>query len=330
VGFNYYSRAAAIVCHGPVDALDEIRFDDDLVWTGPVERADADSTPITIPDRGTITFYWGTASQPLDANLAASGVVHPAYRWQCYVVVDLFLGANKTSMPNMEFVIRRAPVVPWLAGSGLIGQDANPVAVFAELWASEVFGLGLPASQLDQATLDSVAATLATEGMGLSPVLTSPTSFNQVLGALIENIDAFPIIDPATGRIGLRLVRDGEASVAWDEDDFTDPPDVDAAGWESTYNLLTVKFTNRDKAWTADGVSFRDRGNFALTGGTRTRSVERPWVTQQAVAWRIAASLGRQAALPVMTGTARVKRTSMAEVLTTKDTKDTKVGGWIA
>jgi len=98
-------------------------------------------------------------------------------------------------------------------------------------------------------------------------------------------------------------VRDGEAGVAWDENDFTDPPDVDVAGWEGTYNLLTVKFTNREKAWTADGVSFRDRGNFALTGSTRTRSVEGPWVTQQAVAWRIAASLGRQAALPVMTGT---------------------------
>lgn len=314
VGFNYYARAAAIVCHGPVDALEEILFDDDLVWTGPVEREGTDSTAITIPDRGTITFYWGTATQPLDANLAASGVTHPAYRRQCYVVVDLFLGANKTSMPNMEFVLRRAPVVPWMTGSALIGQDANPVAVFAELWTSEVFGLGLPASHLDQTALGTVADTLAAEGMGISPVLTSPTSFNQVLGSLIENIDAFPVIDPATGKIGLRLVRDGETFVTWDEDDFTDPPDVDAGGWESTYNLLTVKFTNRDKAWTADGVSFRDRGNFALTGSTRTRSVERPWVTQQAVAWRIAASLGRQAALPVMTGTARVKRTSLASV----------------
>ncbi len=214
----------------------------------------------------------------------------------------------------MGFVVRRAPVVPWISASSLIRQDANPVAVFGELWASEVFGLGLPASHLDQTALGTVAAALGSEGMGISPVLTSPTSFNQVLGFLIENIDAFPVIEPATGKIGLRLVRDGEATVAWDEDDFTDPPDVDAGGWESTYNLLTVKFTNRDKAWTADGVSFRDRGNFALTGSTRTRSVERPWVTQQAVAWRIAASLGRQAALPVMTGTARVRRTSIAGV----------------
>jgi hypothetical protein len=158
VGFNYYARAAAIVCHGPVDGLDEILFDDDVVWTGPVSRGTSDSTAITVPDRGTITIYWGTATQPLDANLAASGVTHPAYRRQCYVVVDLFLGANKTSMPNMEFVLRRAPVVPWLAGSALIGQDANPVAVFAELWSSEVFGLGLPASHLDQTGLGTVAA----------------------------------------------------------------------------------------------------------------------------------------------------------------------------
>lgn len=314
VGFNYYARAAAILCHGPVDALEEIRFDDDVVWTGPVTRGVADSTAITIPDRGTITFHWGTATQPPDAGLLASGVPHPAYRRQCYVVVDLFLGSNKTSMPNMEFVVRRAPVVPWLTTSPLIGHDANPVAVFAELWTSEVFGLGLPAAQLDQLGLNGVADTLAGEGLGISPLLTSPTSFNQVLGALIENIDAFPAIDPATGKIGLRLVRDGAAVAVWDEDDFTEPPDVDAAGWADTVNLVTVRFTNRDKGWTADGVSFRDRGNFALSGSMRTRSIERPWVTQQAVAWRIAASLGRQAALPVMTGTCRVRRASFAGV----------------
>ncbi len=47
------------------------------------------------------------------------------------------VGANKTSMPNMEFVLRRAPVVPWMTASALIGQDANPVAVFAELWKTK-------------------------------------------------------------------------------------------------------------------------------------------------------------------------------------------------
>jgi hypothetical protein len=201
-----------------------------------------------------------------------------------------------------------------MTASTLIGLDANPAAVFAELWASDVFGLGLPADRLDQNQLEAVAGTLALEGMGISPVLTAATSFNQVLGTLIENIDAFPAIDPATGRIGLRLVRDGVAVRGWTENDFTEAPDLDATGWSDTVNHLTVRFTNREKGWTADGVSFRDRGNFAMTGSVRAKVVERPWVTQQAVAWRIAASLGRQSALPVMTGSCRVRRPSMTGV----------------
>ena len=65
---------------------------------------------------------------------------------------------------------------------------------------------------------------LSAEGMDISPVLTLPTSFDQVLGSLIENIDAFPVIDPATGKIGVRLVRDGVALEAWDEDDSPTRP----------------------------------------------------------------------------------------------------------
>jgi hypothetical protein len=51
-----------------VDHLDEIRFDDDVAWNGPVSRSTADSTAITVPDRDTITIYWGTATQPLRDN----------------------------------------------------------------------------------------------------------------------------------------------------------------------------------------------------------------------------------------------------------------------
>jgi len=66
-----------------------------------------------------------------------------------------------------------------------------------------------------------------------------PASFNQVLGSRIENIDAFPVIDPATGKIGLRLVRDGEASAAWDADDFTDSPEV-AIRWKEDRGWLNA------------------------------------------------------------------------------------------
>jgi len=57
VGHNYFTRAAAIICHGPVDRLDEIRFDGELVWSGPVSRGSGEPLPLTIAERGTMTFY---------------------------------------------------------------------------------------------------------------------------------------------------------------------------------------------------------------------------------------------------------------------------------
>jgi hypothetical protein len=104
-GYNYFCKAGAIICHGPVDHLDMILFDDVPVWTGPMSRA-GDFAEITLDGgRGTLRFYWGTPTQGLDPNLLASGVSHPAYRRQCYAVFDLFLGANKTSAPWVELLV---------------------------------------------------------------------------------------------------------------------------------------------------------------------------------------------------------------------------------
>src|SRR5690606_11487236 len=160
----------------------------------------------------------------------------------------------------------------------------------------------------------AVAARLAADDLGASPVLTTASSFSQVLTSLVENIDGFPRIDPATGRVGLALIRDDAPVTAWTESDLVELPEFDASGWDETFNEVAVRFTNRDKGWSEDSVPFSDRGNFALTGSTRARNVSHPWITRQAVAWRIAAALGRQDALPRMTGTTKVRRSKIADV----------------
>ena len=112
----------------------------------------------------------------------------------------------------------------------------------------------------------------------------------------------------------MALVRDGAPVTDWAESDLIEPPDFDAGGWDDTFNQVTVRFTNRDKGWSEDSVPFRDRGNFAVTGSTRAKNVSRPWITRQLVAWRIAAAVGKQSALPLMSGTAKVRRSKVANV----------------
>ncbi len=59
IGYHYYANLAGLISVGPVDQIHAIWFGDKLQWEGLVNRS-GDSTPLTIPGRGTATLYWGT------------------------------------------------------------------------------------------------------------------------------------------------------------------------------------------------------------------------------------------------------------------------------
>jgi len=48
VGYNYFASVAALLCNGVVDKVLRIRFDDEIVWTGPLERGEESVVDITI------------------------------------------------------------------------------------------------------------------------------------------------------------------------------------------------------------------------------------------------------------------------------------------
>jgi hypothetical protein len=162
-----------------------------------------------------LRLYWGTPTQDLDPQLLVSGVSHPAYRRQCYVVFDLFLGANKTIAPNIEFVMRRYPSEPWLTTSAVIGGDANLAHAFVELSTNPVFGL--PQGLLDAEQLNAVAARLAGDDVGASPAFLVRKGFHPKLGArpMRDTIERL-IGDAITERLLLGGTASGQLVV--DED----------------------------------------------------------------------------------------------------------------
>jgi hypothetical protein len=130
VGWNYYASFAALIAHGPLDRIDSIWMDDDLVWEGPLSCGAEDYVDLTIEARGNVRLYWGTETQGQDPLLATSGTVHPAYRGQAYLVFDqLFFGRDRTNAPNIEVLVARWPNAPWLPTPNSIEDDVNPVMV---------------------------------------------------------------------------------------------------------------------------------------------------------------------------------------------------------
>ncbi|MCZ7636854.1 MAG: phage tail protein [Verrucomicrobia bacterium] len=312
VGYNYFASFAGLLCVGPVQTLHAIVIEDELVWEGPLNAGSYDYAEITVEGRGAMTIYWGTATQGLDPDLALSGVAHPAYRGQCYVVFDdWLLGENRNQVPSLNFDLTRIPVVSWLTvGAGLNGE-ANPIAALGELLTDTRFGAGLPSSALDTGGWNDVATQLFNDGFSLSVFLDQVTRLDGLLNDFLEYLDAALYHTPS-GKLSLRLLRDNVTPVALDTGSLLEPPDLTAHGWAEVVNEVVVRFKNRDRKWQTDAMTWRNPAAYAVTGRPLTQSIECDWVTDPAVAWKVAMAYGKSHSLPWLEGRLRARRSVTA------------------
>ncbi len=319
VGYNYYASFAGVLCLGPVQTLHAISVDEDQVWEGPLEAGSDEHADITVEGRGPIRLYWGTETQAVDLTLAASGLLHPAYRGQCYVVFDdWLLGENRSQVPPIEFEVSRIPQGSGLATSAALNGETHPLAVLEELLRNRRFGAGLDAGLIDYASWDAAAARLAAEGFSVSVALDQATRLDALLNDFLEYLDACLVHTP-DGKLSLRLLREGGEAVTLGAGDLIESPDLTAHGWPETVNEVVVRFANRARTWQTDAVAFRDPAAYAVTRRPLTRQVECDWITDQAVAWRVAAGLARTQGLPWLEGSLRVRR-GVADLLRPGDT----------
>ncbi|HNQ88373.1 MAG TPA: phage tail protein [Verrucomicrobiota bacterium] len=307
-GYNYYASFAGLLCLGPVQTLHAILVDDEVAWNGPLQAGTNDHAEITVEGRGALTLYWGTAAQTADADLAASGVTHPAYRGQCYAVFnDWLLGENRAQVPNLEFELSRIPVVDWLGTAADLNGEVNPVAALAELLTNSRFGAGLPVALLDADGWDAVAGQLATDEFSVTVFLDTAKRLDALLNDFLEYLDAALFHTP-DGKLSLRLLRDPVGPVPIDTDALLEPPDLTAHGWTETVNEVVVRFRNRDRGWQTDALTWRNPAAYAVTGRPLTQAIECDWITDPAVAWKVAMAYGKSRSLPWLDGRLRVRR----------------------
>ncbi|MCA1995921.1 MAG: phage tail protein [Armatimonadetes bacterium] len=307
VGHNYYASFAGVLGVGPLTTLHAIYVEEEKVWEGPL-TASGDYADLTIEGRGPLRLYWGTETQTVDANLADSGVQHPAYRGQAYVVFDNWLlGENRSQVPQIEFDVTRLPADSALSVPAALNGEAHPLAVLEELLTHPRFGAGLPADLLYLPSWNAAADQLAEEGFSVSVRLVSATRLDALLTDFLDYVDA-ALIQTAAGKLALRLLREAGTPVALAAADLTEPPALTAHGWPETVNEINLRFANRARAWQTDAVVVRDPASYAVTRRPLTQEIEADWITDQAVAWKVAAGMARARALPWLDGTVRVLR----------------------
>lgn len=247
---------------------------------------------IAVPGYGVCILYWGTADQAHGPDTPAGiSADHPPYRRQCWVILkDWLFGRERTSAPNVEVLVRRAPVQSLVTGpaAALDAQgQANPVAVAAELLEDPVFGAGAPALA-DPASWQEAAEALHAnpEAWGVSPVLRDARTFQE----LLESFGGYaPIVQRSTGQ-GTMALRTLPR--------FTEPPFVSPSAtvdevtlaepisWEVggvPVSEVAVKYSDRGRAYKdrrQKAVDTLSRGE----GGGEVVTLERPWITRPAQA----------------------------------------------
>lgn len=218
--------------------------------------------------------------------------IAPAYRRLCYAVFkQLYVGTSSYLKP-LAFVVRRCPD-PLSQGAGIanIGGDANPALAVYELLTNIDYGLGIPTARIDPSSFSSAAATLATEGLGISMQFDVQASADQLIGEILRHCDGLIYTDPNTGLWMIVLARGGYDPTTLPTltvDNVLATPDFSRGSWSETTNMVTIKFLSRSNNFNTRVVRAYDAANISVTTEVRSQSIEFNGISSEAAAALVA------------------------------------------
>ena len=337
IGYRYFMTAHMGLGSGPYDALIDVTADAKSMWpAGQAPLTDNASIAINAPNLfggekseggivGRLTLLMGGADQLPSNELAIIETgLRPAYR---DIVTVVFTGQMAYMNPYVKpWGFRVARYVKgwstpaWLPALAKIGRGMNGAHIIYQCMTDTAWGGGEdPATGLDLASFAAAAQTLYDEGSSLCLKWSMSTSLSDFVGTVVDHIGAMRYIDPATNKLGLRLLRADYdvATLALDPANILDETDIiemtsyQYPALNETVNSVTVKY--RDIATNKDAsVTYGNPANAMAQGKTVSDSASYPGLWNADLAARKAASLCNSKSGLLIKGECRVKSTRWA------------------
>lgn len=317
-GHRYHLTAQLSICHGPIDDIREVRFDDTVIPADKFVRTTAtDFWDYQINARdllggedqeggieGRMRLYRGTLSQGFDIEMATLiGESVPAYRGICYAVLrDVYLGTS-ARLKGMSFLVEHCPNslgVP--SGKHIVGahRDANAVCALYEILHDDFWGASIAADQFDTAAWLAAAEVAYAEGLGISLTLSSQTAQDAV-ETVKRYLDCVVFEDLTTGLVTIKLIREADlAGAATVTRGDVASVDLTRLGWPDLKNAVKVTFTDAARNYETGGVMALNSATLSMTGGAQDIEIlDAPAFTNREVAQRSAERLLRSLSYPL-------------------------------
>lgn len=251
---------------------------------------------------GNVDFYYGLQGQTASDYLSAQfGTTAPAFRGYCALVFKDFYFGTRQTLPKVSAIVRRYPGM-FCETIYNINNNANPVAIIADLYTNKEYGLGRDLSEIDEASFRAVAQKLYDEGLGLSLLYDSQQPAIDAINDVLQHIDGITFIDPTTGKFKIELNR---PDYALDDLTLYDAShivsiDIERKSWDELTNEIEVKFVNRANDFKEDSIIVRNPANIRVRNGQVKRtSVDMYGINNVEAASKVGARLLKSESYPL-------------------------------
>lgn len=323
-GYRYYMGVQLGICHGPDAQLREIKFGDDVAWSGlstggPIQ---IDKPALFGGDTngsggisGTMRFYPGAMTQAPNEYLVSKvgGELVSAIRGVSYCVMEGMYIGNSSSPQASSFVVSRFPKSPddRFKDYEQIGLDANPAFFMHEMITHGLYGADLGYSSIDLDSFTSAAKTLFEEGLGISAVIDSSTTAGDVINDIKRVIQGSLQTDPATGALKLRLIRNDyvvDELPLLDQSNIKNLSGFTRGSLDTAITEVKLKYTSIDDDFTERTVIAQNNALRIHKGDSDGQVVQMPMISTRDTASKIVMREMASASVPLATCTAECNR----------------------
>ncbi len=296
-GFKYYLGYQMLIAHSSTNMrVRSLYMAQKKVWEGDVSCASVLPGPATLAVNneelfggvdenggfvGEIRAYLGGDNQQADAwmqqQMNTESVQEslrgftPAYRpYVSLVVPTAYIGKSAT-IPETWIELQN---IPNLSGYGAIGEDANPAEVIYEAHTNAKWGLGESPDLLDLDSLLAMARKLHEEGIGITVVIKETTDAKTLISAIMEHINAVKYIEPSTGKLVFKLIRDDydPASVPVIDTTCISSLSMTRLDWRETVGSVSITYTDRAAVYEQSSIEDNDPAVIEIAGNKTAKS----------------------------------------------------------
>lgn len=303
IGYKYYLGAHMIFCHGPVDAVTEIRVDDKVAWSG---TNTGGSITIDQPElfgeveggvQGTVNVAMGAPTQAVNDYLASQlDAPVPAFRGVLGLILRQIYVGNNPYLKRWQIRARRILTrtdgsSQWNPTRAAIGQDMNPIHIIRECLTDKTWGMGYPEADIDDTSFTAAALTLFNENFGLSMLWSESMQISDFIGTVLDHIDGSLYVRRTDGKFVIKLARADytvSALPLFNQDNVSQITNFKRKSVSELTNQITVTFW--DQAFGKESsVTVQDIALVQQQGTTVGTTNSYPGITNGTLAARVAA-----------------------------------------